>query len=222
MIMVKKKTTKNVLDYDPLAWLGEPEKNSESGGIPTVKKEVESESAAYGFFSDTEDELEESPDQVSAGTTVEDSEAEQGFGFFNDDDNVSSSQVSTQLSVDNVIQLGAELTIRNAAECKTLIDEQLSTGMDIVLAASDLQKIDTSGVQLIYSLKKTLQKTGQSIQWQSESSLINQAANLLGLEDLYEAQDSDAFGFFTDDLPPQQNTNEGQNEESIDEGFGFF
>ena len=121
-----------------------------------------------------------------------------------------------------MIQLGAELTIRNAAECKTLIDEQLSTGMDIVLAASDLQKIDTSGVQLIYSLKKTLQKTGQSIQWQSESSLINQAANLLGLEDLYEAQDSDAFGFFTDDLPPQQNTNEGQNEESIDEGFGFF
>ena len=220
--MTRKKTTKNVLDYDPLAWLGEPEKNTESAEITSLENEAETDSAAYGFFSETEEVLEELPNQDVLETPEDDPETDQSFGFFNDDDSFSSSKISSQLSTDNVIQLGAELSIRNAAECKNLIDEQLSTGQDIVLAASDLQKIDTSGVQLIYSLKKSLEKTGQTIQWHSENTLINQAANLLGLEDLYEPRDSETYGFFTDDLSPQQNTNEAQNEESSDQGFGFF
>ena len=107
-------------------------------------------------------------------------------------------------------------------QCKNLIDEQIAIGADITLSASTLQKIDTAGVQLIYSLQKSLQKTGQIILWQSESKLINDAANLLGLESLYESSESDAFGFFNDDPSPQQNTSDQQAGDSSDQGFGFF
>lgn len=143
-----------------------------------------SESGAYGFFND----------DVEPNKTVV--EAEQGFGFFDTSDQLSSQSIQ-QDSTTNIINLGAELTIRSVAACKQIINENIVNGFDIKLAAVDLQKIDTAGIQLLYSLHKTLEKTSQTINWVNSNSIINDTCQLLGLPKLLETtEDEGSFGFF--------------------------
>ncbi|MCK5665828.1 MAG: STAS domain-containing protein [Thiotrichaceae bacterium] len=165
----------------------------------------------FGFFDE--------PDEVKVTESEPETEAEQnlGYGFFDNTDQLDSQSAGLDNST-NIINLGADLTIRSVAACKALIDENITNGFDIKLAAGELQKIDTAGLQLIYSLNHTLEKTSQSITWVSSNSIINDAAKLLGLPQLMESPEDDgAYGFFDDDEKPDTQAN--QQEEA---GFGFF
>ncbi|MBT4075479.1 MAG: STAS domain-containing protein [Gammaproteobacteria bacterium] len=257
-----KKGTKNVLDYDPLAWLAEgdsaddtekdidepvaPEKVVKKRVIKKVsakKKSVKKKSTVkkiakkpaksketiaieetiemsnsneenpgYGFFDDSAE-----PGEVKVTESKAEPEEDTGYGFFDNSDQLDSQSEGLDNST-NVIHLGADLTIRSVTACKALIDENLTNGFDVKLAAGDLQKIDTAGLQLIYSLNNTLDKTSQSITWVSSNSIINDAAKLIGLPQLMESPEDDgAYGFFDDDEKP--NTQVNQQEEA---GFGFF
>ena len=141
---------------------------------------------AFGFFSDDE----------NTPAVKQAAEEDQSFGFFDTSDQLSSQSAQLDSST-NVINLGADLTIRSVSSCKKMIDESISNGFDVKLAAGDLQKIDTAGLQLLFSLHRTLEKTSQSINWVSSNSIINDRAQLLGMPKLLESsEDEGPFGFF--------------------------
>lgn len=269
--MVNKKPTKNVLDYDPLAWLGEGDEDTEPADddkpavvkkaakkksvakkrvsknkavkksstlkkkadgqlskdsandkpvINEVKltdneavnmKNTDEEQPGYGFFNDEPEMTDANPpadieegqgygffSDTSEDETMKVDEAtgeSEVYGFFDTSDNLASSPGVDDDS--NIINLGAELTIRSVATVKPLIDESISNGFDVKLAAGELQKIDTAGLQLIYSLSRTLEKTSQAITWESSNSIINDAAALIGMPGLLESsEDEGSFGFF--------------------------
>lgn len=195
--MKKKKTTKNVLDYDPLAWLDDPgsDPGSEQQSSSQVIEEQELDSG-YGFFADDESKEEMQSEQLLSEQNM-DEESDSGYGFF--DDAAANSDIAeqnSQVSEDN-IDLGSDLTIRTVAQIKSAIDYKLQQGTDIQLSAQSLQKIDTAGLQLIYSLVQTLEKSSSQIHWSGTSDLINDAAQQLGLPELIQSStQDDGFGFF--------------------------
>ncbi|MDJ0833297.1 MAG: STAS domain-containing protein [Gammaproteobacteria bacterium] len=239
--MAKKSTPKQVIDYDPLAWLDEaaateaeetPASASKaSRNKPTTDKQgrrteaktsaapaqepVSEESAGYGFFAE---EPELSSAQASAQTNAGSVEQEQtetaAYGFFADDASALTGDNATVEATGEKIDLGAELTIRSIAERKTMIDRALATGEDIRIDISQLQKIDSAGVQMIYSLIHSLQQTTQAVCWVGSNPMIDDAAGLLGLAPLLDAQQTaDAYGFFADETEPDV---------EADGAFGFF
>jgi len=281
--MANKKPSKNVIDYDPLAWLNEDSDTADSSDdneqktvIPPKKKAAKKKTAgkksaskktpaktvvskkvakpaqksapaeteadentAWGLFDDTQDEPdkevteapafgffsdEDTPDQAAvnreqgAQVSAEDTQDNAGYGFFDSDDSLTTQAVQMD-SDSNIIHLGADLTIRSVAACKMLIEQNLSGGFDIRLAAGELQKIDSAGLQLLYSLKMTLQKTSQTIFWESTNSIINDAAKLIGMPALCDAdEESDpGYGFFSEDDNPGATSNT-----QADDGYGFF
>ena len=162
---------------------------AEVTNIETIDmNESNEEDQGFGFFDDAPVAKITKPEEVL--------DEGQSFGFFDSDESLSTQAVKLN-DENNIINLGAELTIRSVSACKELIDANISNGFDIKLAAGDLQKIDTSGLQLIYSLNKTLEKTSQSIIWESSNSIINDAALLIGMPKLLESsEDEGSYGFF--------------------------
>ncbi len=230
--MATKKPSRNVIDYDPLAWLNEvddedagsanqsdPDSRPASPadtGHAAVSSDRHSgpateEPAAYGFFDDDEP-AEAQPDESAllsepaesqaaaangsspldtATPQPADDEENAAYGFFTEHP----AETATIDADSGSIDLGTELTIRSVATCKGLIEEKLANGFDVRLSAANLQKIDTAGLQLLYSLKMTLNKTGQTIHWESGHSLINESAALIGLPALCDSDDDPGYGF---------------------------
>jgi len=254
----KRKTTakrgrsKQVIDYDPLAWLEEPQGEAQATAeaepaeletAPDRPAAVDAD-AGYGFFDDapvsapeasaetaTEEDsgfgFFEAP-QAEDGEAGDDTAADEGYGFFDAapgtpeasgsdanaatadadesaygffDDAPTGSAREPWKDDDAVIHLGTELAIRNVQQAHALIAEALSGGFDLRIDAGDLQKIDSAGLQMIYSLRMTLEKTGQSIRWERGSALIDSRAAELGLPPLVgesadATEDNAGYGFF--------------------------
>ncbi|MCK5662665.1 MAG: STAS domain-containing protein [Thiotrichaceae bacterium] len=139
------------------------------------------------------------------------------YGFFNSSE-LSNSQSVEFDSTENHINLGTELTIRSVSACKELIDRAILNGFDVKLAAGDLQKIDVAGLQLIYSLNKTLKKTSQTINWVSCNSIINEASQLIGMPLTIESPEGNgAYGFFNQEEDSKLQTDQQENS-----AYGFF
>ena len=99
------------------------------------------------------------------------------------------------------IATGSELTIKSVASFKKLIDDSLSQRVEIRLDASELQKIDTAGLQLLFSLQKSLRKSGRQIEWLSQNDVIKSASIMIGMGSLFEndkasIEQDQGFGFF--------------------------
>ncbi len=237
--MAKKTAPKKVIDYDPLAWLDESAGNDEeekqsAAATPRRNKPVvdqsgqhapakepsaaaqgplADESPGYGFFVD---EPEVGSAKSTAETTTETvlEAASAAYGFFADESAELASAGSLTGTADGTIDLGAELTIRSISASKTMIDQALATGKDIRIDISQLQKIDSAGVQMIYSLLQTLGKTTQAVTWVGSNTMLNDAAGLLGMAPVIGDQQADeAYGFFVDETAP---------EAEEDGAFGFF
>lgn len=54
----------------------------------------------------------------------------------------------------------------------------------LVLKAADVQRIDTSGVQLLYALVLAAQERQITLKWQAPSSALRHSAQVLGLAGL--------------------------------------
>ena len=252
--MAGKKPSKQVLDYDPLAWLDEasgaeqtpdspPSSNADSSQAVADERAVEESQRVPGVT-----EPSAAPGH-EPGDLNDESKVEQGFGFFDqpaaasdqqehempastDDDDEAygffdhegpgplQSQGVRLDAGGRIIETGAELTIRSAATFKEMVDRQLAQDLDIQLSARELQKIDTAGLQLLYSLGRSLDKTGQSIHWVHSSSVINDAAALLGLPPLADetAAEEQAYGLFESDAGGGGADPVAQEED----GYGFF
>lgn len=125
---------------------------------------------------------------------------ETGFGFFDDEIAPPSTEVDNDDAKYELLSMGSELTIRNVATFKEKLDASLANQKDIMLDSAELQKIDSSGLQLLYSLHKNLGESGRKINWASKNPVINSAASVLGLDELLQTSTFDSqdqgFGFF--------------------------
>lgn len=112
---------------------------------------------------------------------------------------------------DAVMSPGSALTIKTVEEFKQSIDQRLADDCEIIIDTTDLQKIDTAGLQLLLSLQASLNAQGRGLTWADKNPLIESAAQLLGLPDFFNDAAA-GFGFFEDD----------STDEKQDQGFGFF
>lgn len=160
---------------------------------PTAENdEAESNDKGYGFFAQDNTQEQE----------VETNSSDEGFGFFADDAGKDSPEQKEikQVSKENVLNLGSELTIRTVSEMKQQIDSKLSDDEEIVLDAEEMIKIDMAGLQMLYSLKHCLEKTGHHIKWVGTSTVINDSAEMIGMPLLAPKSKDACFGFFEENI----------------------
>lgn len=83
---------------------------------------------------------------------------------------------------DHVLSLGPELTIVHAAELRDQLLQALGTaGGDMQLNLHDAQEIDSSGVQLLLALQKSLHAQGRRLQVTQISRPVKDALGLYGI-----------------------------------------
>ncbi len=219
--MAAKKSAKTVLEYDPLAWLKEDESKSEkSGGKTTGRKKNAPKKVSQkavkktsGSKSSTVKETLKNPAVKKEDAITETAVVENvNFGFFDTGDEVMDSEIVALEADTAAISLGRALTIKTVAEIKQCIDENLALNGDIRLDSTELQKIDTAGLQLLFSLQKSLNDDGQNLTWANKNSAIESAASLIGLPDLFGKTTLARYGLFKDEA-------DGNNQNP---GFGFF
>ncbi len=221
--MADKRSRKTVLEYDPLAWLKDEDNGAEepkkkaTGGEKSATKKAAKKAEQKSAVSDatvvkktSKEAAAKSEEAKEEAVMVENID----FGFFDTEEEVADIKPVTTKSDGTVISLGSVLTLKTVAEFKRCFDESLTNNDDVTLDSTELQKIDTAGLQLLFSLQQSLDKTGQSLSWVSMNPIIESAANLIGLPDYFGNEKSASFGFFEDEA--------ARDDQSQNQGFGFF
>ncbi len=219
--MTAKRSRKTVLEYDPLAWLKEDDDGDEEL-VKKVASRKKSDTKKVGQKATQKSETSKNSVVKKASkknTTGKEEMKEEAavienanFGFFESEDDVSEDKLTTVDSGDSVVSLGSALTIKNVTEFKQYVEGNLADNDNLTLDPSELHKIDTAGLQLLFSLQQSMNKTGQSLSWVNKNSTIESAASLIGLPDFFDNTQSAGFGFFEDETV----------DKSQPQGFGFF
>ncbi len=199
--MTVKKTGKSVLDYDPLSWLkGEEEDADLSSKEPLAQQAAEEKSANKPASSEAQKAIEESASE-SLDSVETAAPAEQQMEAA---DSAEQEQVPVADDHNNYLVLDSELTMKNVAEFKLQLDEIMKADTPVSIDAAALRKIDSAGLQMLYSLQKTLKKNGASINWKQESDVIKTAADIIEMDfvavpdqkSIAEIEAEQGFGFF--------------------------
>lgn len=82
------------------------------------------------------------------------------------------------------VDLPANLTIAEADGVYEVLDSALSQHHDVILNAEIVQRIDTTGIQLLYAFIRELQRSHTDVKWLAPSSSLLTAAQHLGMIDL--------------------------------------
>jgi len=171
--------------YDPLAWLAEEQTN---------KAETETHE---GLSANQSDDL--SSDSVGLTATADEPPPvnEKPLTAAAEDVSVMS-QDSADPTENNVIELGAECSVRTIADIQARFQQHLNEHGELCLNPAALQKIDTAGLQLLHALRLHLKSQGKDLQWSQGSSVLEDAAKLLAVEDFGCGGDpaDQGFGFF--------------------------
>jgi len=81
------------------------------------------------------------------------------------------------------MDLGTKCTIIRAEELHSQMEGLIQTGHDVEIDASQVEQIDTSALQLLYSFHQALIQDGKHLKWKSPSDQVIQTAKLLGLDE---------------------------------------
>ncbi len=201
--MAVKKTGKSVLDYDPLSWLKGDEADADTvqpSGEPLAQQAAEEKSADKPASSEAQKAIEESASE-SLDPVETAAPAEQQMEAA---DSTEQEQVPVADDPNNYLVLDSELTMKNVAEFKLQLDEIMKADTPVSIDAAALRKIDSAGLQMLYSLQKTLKKNGASINWKQESDVIKTAADIIEMDfvavpdqkSIAEIEAEQGFGFF--------------------------
>jgi anti-anti-sigma regulatory factor len=87
----------------------------------------------------------------------------------------------------SIVRFGSECTRHQADELRTLLGEQVSRSMPMVLDASAIEIIDTAGVQLLVALSIDCMERGIAFCWKGRSAQAEHAINRLGVAPLLES-----------------------------------
>ncbi len=95
-------------------------------------------------------------------------------------------QADTQkeLNADSVVTLDADVAISGAAELKGRLLRLLETPGAVSIDASNVQRIDTAGLQLLCAFRKSLNEAGRALEWTAPSPAFTDGADRVGLTDL--------------------------------------
>lgn len=80
------------------------------------------------------------------------------------------------------IDCGNAMDITRVEELYGSLESALDSHCDITLNAADVEHIDTAALQLILTLVRTAKKLKIQVQWSQPSTAIQQAADVLGLQ----------------------------------------
>ncbi len=73
-------------------------------------------------------------------------------------------------------------TIQSVEEFKAVLDPHIAELKDLVLDASNVEKVDSCGLQLLVAAKDKLQQGGASMKIHSPSEVVLKISRILGLE----------------------------------------
>jgi len=79
--------------------------------------------------------------------------------------------------------LPAQLTIAQVDECKTQLLKEISESHDISFDDSEVTSIDAVGVQLLLAAVTYIASQNKVLNWNSQSTVIQQSVKQLGLNE---------------------------------------
>lgn len=86
------------------------------------------------------------------------------------------------------VTLGPELTIAHASAWRDMLGEALaSTPGDLALDLSSVTDIDSAGIQLLLSARRSVVARGATLSVSSTTLLVRESLAVLGLDDQLEA-----------------------------------
>ena len=179
--MAVRKAGKTVLDYDPLSWLKDEESaKAQADKVkqvatdePATKKPAKKKAAAEesgsgkkasGKKQDATAEVFEEPGKtteepaISEPPVVVETETESEAEVVVPSADQVQENVAMSEPVNEYYELDTELTMKNVAEVKFQLDQLMQRDTPVAIDAGALRKIDSSGLQMLYSLQKSLAK----------------------------------------------------------------
>ena len=85
--------------------------------------------------------------------------------------------MSNQVSVD----LPENLTIATAEGLHDELEPLVTGSQDVTLNGAAVARVDTAGVQIIYSFMQALENAGASVNWEKPSDSLLEASEKLGM-----------------------------------------
>jgi len=79
---------------------------------------------------------------------------------------------------------GAALDIMHLENLKPRIEKAVEKKLPIVFIADKVERMDTSGLQLLLSAVKTIEQQGMTVSWQNPSDALVKACQLFGASSL--------------------------------------
>lgn len=80
------------------------------------------------------------------------------------------------------IKLEGVLSIKNITDLKNKLDSALEQKRNVVLEASQVERIDTATLQLITAFNKRLRSDGLKLSWEKPSIVVSEITKILDLE----------------------------------------
>ena len=154
---------KNLIGYDPLAWLTQQPVSNDKAIETNLSIDIASN---HLIASETTESVIDSSQQNQIETTL--------------------NQTDRLASLSNAIVLDAVLSIRNVQTFHQRLAEILQTFDSIELDASQVTAIDTASLQLLLILKRTALNLGKQVTIDFPSDKFIEASNLLGISEMLE------------------------------------
>lgn len=82
-----------------------------------------------------------------------------------------------------MFMLPQEMNIQHLEELESALIELIRENDAVVLDGTNVEKIDTPGIQMLCALQKSLQLTNKSIGWSGVSETLVSVATLLGTKE---------------------------------------
>jgi anti-anti-sigma regulatory factor len=183
---------KNLIGYDPLAWLSEEiETFAEERQVTVIE---EAETIATPEFEDAAGKQEDSelapvseseisgiePEKINMEILAEDS------SVVNQADDITEADDD----IESLIKLDSTLTIQNVGKLYERLKRSYFANQVLEINASHVVSIDTATLQLLVALKKNAVKQEKKIVFSEPSERFIESAELLGLLDLFEIKAS--------------------------------
>lgn len=83
-----------------------------------------------------------------------------------------------------VIACGDSLDISGVGELHQQLSKALKGGQAVAFDASQVQRADAAGLQLLAAFCRTARSRGVTVNWRQASEVFTQSASLLGLDDM--------------------------------------
>lgn len=80
------------------------------------------------------------------------------------------------------LELPSNMTIASVEALHETMEPLVLEHQDVVVKASEVERIDTAGLQLLLAFQQEITKHDLSVEWQEPSEALLEAATLIGLQ----------------------------------------